>query len=61
VVLAVAAFGWWNWRRVTPRLARAGAGTDVLRRSMVRELILAAVVLAVTAALVITIPPPTSP
>lgn len=56
IVLAVAAFGWRNWKLVTPRVAETGPG--MLRRSIVIELVLAIVVVGVTAALIIT-PPPT--
>lgn len=54
-VLLVGAVGWRNWRRVTPRLA--ALGTDTLRRSITTEVAFAAIVLALTSALVITPPP----
>lgn len=47
----VVLMGFVNWQRVRPRLTRAG-GADVLRQTAVVELVLAAVVLAVTALLV---------
>ncbi len=56
VVLAVVAFGWRNWKRMTPRLHELG--DRAMLRSMAGEVLLAMLVLAVTAALVIT-PPPT--
>jgi len=58
----VAAFGAWNWRRGTPRLAAAGGRDDAsaaaaMRASVAWELALAGVALAITAALV-AMPPP---
>ena len=55
VVLSVLGLGAVNWRRLTPRLD-AEAGQGALRRNAVRELLLAQVVLAVTAILVRTSP-----
>jgi putative copper export protein len=51
VVLAVVALGTWNWRRQKPRMGTE-AGALALRRTARAELAVAAVVLAVTAALV---------
>jgi copper transport protein len=51
VVLAVVALGVWNWRRQKPRMGTE-AGALALRGSARAELIVAAVVLAVTAVLV---------
>jgi len=56
VVLSVVAFGWRNWKRMTPRLKELG--DRAMLRSAAGEVVLAMLVLAVTAALVIT-PPPT--
>jgi copper transport protein len=56
VVLTVVAFGWRNWKRMTPRLNELG--DRAMLRSVAGEVLLAMLVLAVTAALVIT-PPPT--
>jgi copper resistance protein D len=46
----VASVGFVNWQRVRPRLAHAGGG-EVLRRTAAVELMLAAIVLALTALL----------
>lgn len=56
VVLTVVAFGWRNWKRMTPRLRELG--DRAMLRSVAGEVLLAILVLAVTAVLVIT-PPPT--
>ncbi len=50
VVAGVVAVGAWNWRRVKPRLG-SEAGAVGLRRSATTELLLAAVVLLITAVL----------
>ena len=55
VVLSVLGLGAVNWRRLTPRLDEDG-GPDALRRNATRELLLAQVVLVVTAILVRTSP-----
>lgn len=47
----IGAVGAYNWRRVTPRMT-GGGGVDLLRRSALAELTLAAVVLGVTAVFV---------
>jgi putative copper export protein len=54
-VAVVALLGWRNWKVLTPRLEVAGV--DALRTSIVLELSAALLVLALTAALVITPPP----
>lgn len=51
MVAGVAATGFVNWRYVRPRLMRSG-GAEVLRRTVTTELILAGLVLALTALLV---------
>ncbi|MBL8996254.1 MAG: copper resistance protein CopC/CopD [Gemmatimonadetes bacterium] len=56
ILSAVAATGWYNWKRVTPRLETA-AGVRLLRRTAVVEVGIAVLVLAVTAVLVATPPP----
>lgn len=53
VLSLVAATGAYNWRRVLPALGRAGGGAR-LQRSATLELMVAAVVVAVTAVLVAT-------
>jgi putative copper export protein len=55
LVAAVAAFGWRNWRHMTPRLGEIGSSP--LRRSIAVELVLTALVLGATSVLVITPPP----
>ena len=55
LVLAVMVLGAINWRRLTPRLLEAGDG-DVLRRNAARELVIAQLVIVVTALLVRTSP-----
>jgi putative copper export protein len=59
VVLAVVGLGAWNWRRQRPRLGTE-AGAHDLRRSATAEVLLAAIVLAVTAILV-SLPTPGRP
>ena len=59
VVLGVAALGAWNWRLHKPRLGDVGAAL-ALRRSARAELLVAALVLAVTAILV-SLPSPKPP
>ena len=54
-VLSALGLGAVNWRRLTPRLD-GDAGQDALRRNAARELLLAQVVLVVTAILVRTSP-----
>lgn len=50
---SVAAFGWINWKRVTPQLLEGDAAAPgALRRAVHRELVLGALLLAVTAVLV---------
>lgn len=56
LVLLVALAGAWNWRRLTPALSDDRSAFN-LRRSAMIELTVAAFVLAVTAALVVTSPP----
>jgi putative copper export protein len=56
LVLVVAAAGAWNWRRLTPTLGDDASALR-LRRSAMLELTVAALVLAVTSALVVTSPP----
>jgi putative copper export protein len=51
-LLGVAALGAWNWKVVQPRLA-AGTGDAILRRSATAELLIGAVLLIVTALLVV--------
>ena len=51
-LVGVAALGAWNWRVVQPRLA-AGTGERLLRRSALTELGIGAVLLIVTALLVV--------
>lgn len=55
IVAVVALIGWRNWKRLTPRLESGDA--TALRRSIALELTAAALVLAATAALVVTPPP----
>jgi len=52
VVAIVVALGAWNWRRLTPKL-NADESVHQLRRSATAELVFAAIVLLVTAVLVI--------
>jgi putative copper export protein len=53
LLAGVAAFGWVNWKRVTPQLLAGNlAAPDALRRAVHRELLLGAALLAVTAILV---------
>jgi putative copper export protein len=54
--VCVAATGAYNWRRVLPALGDEG-GARTIRRTASLELALGALVLAVTAALVVTTPP----
>ena len=56
VLSGVAATGWYNWKRVTPRLHTA-AGVTLLRRTALAEVGIAVLVLAITAVLVATPPP----
>jgi len=51
-LVGVAALGAWNWRVVQPRLA-AGTGEGLLRRSALTELTLGAILLVITALLVV--------
>lgn len=51
VVLGVLALGAWNWKRLSPRVGEP-EGSAALRRAATLELVLANVVLAVTALLV---------
>lgn len=55
LVLTVMGLGAVNWKRLTPRLGEA-AGQDALRRAAGRELLIAQLVLLVTAILVRTSP-----
>lgn len=57
VLLPLLATGAYNWRRVRPALARGESGAPDLRRSGSVELLVAVVVLLVTAVLVATPPP----
>jgi putative copper export protein len=59
VVAAVVALGYWNWRRVKPRLGDEVAARE-LHVSARSELVVAAVVLLVTGILV-SIPSPKLP
>jgi putative copper export protein len=59
VVAVVVALGAWNWRRVRPALGSDG-GARTLRRTAVSELVAAGVVLVLTAVLV-SLPSPTLP
>lgn len=53
LLAGVAALGWINWKRVTPRLlAGETAAPEALRHAVHRELLLGAALLAVTAVLV---------
>lgn len=52
VVAAVVATGWWNWKRVKPSLAGGDQSVARLNRSATMEIVLGAIVLAVTAVLV---------
>lgn len=54
-VVIVMALGFRNWKSLTPRLATDGPRR--MTRGMLAELLIAAVVLALTAALVVTPPP----
>jgi putative copper export protein len=54
-LLGVAALGWWNWRVTTPALASGAEHSPAaLRRAVRAELIIALVMLAITAVLVAT-------
>ncbi len=53
IVLIVVALGATNWRRLGPRLALA-EGVPALRKSLIIELLLALLVLLITAVLVVT-------
>jgi putative copper export protein len=53
LVLLVVALGAVNWRRLGPRLAQLD-GVPALRKSLVTELLLALLVLLITAVLVVT-------
>jgi putative copper export protein len=59
LVMIVAALGAWNWRRMRPRLGAEGAARE-LQRSATRELLVAGLVLVVTAVLV-SLPTPKLP
>lgn len=59
VVVIVLALGAWNWRGMTPRLGQESAAFS-MRRSATTELVVGAVVLALTAVLV-SIPSPRPP
>lgn len=58
LLAGVAAMGWYNWRRITPRLEAGadGAAAD-LRRAVLLELVLGFLLLAATAVLVGTAVP----
>jgi len=60
ILSAVAGTGWYNWKKVTPRL-ETSAGVALLRRTAAIELGTAVLVLLVTAVLVATPPTPTGP
>jgi len=51
-VLAVVVMGWWNWKRVKPSLTGGEESVARLNRSATTEVVLGAIVLAVTAVLV---------
>jgi putative copper export protein len=51
VLSLTAAVGWWNWKRVTPRLGTP-AGTTSLRRSSTIELLIGIGIIILTAILV---------
>ena len=51
-VIAVVVMGWWNWKRVKPSLAGGDQSVARLNRSATTEVVLGAIVLAVTAVLV---------
>lgn len=53
VLSAVVATGWYNWKRVTPRLI-SPEGPPLLRRTIAAELVVAVLVLGVTAVLTAT-------
>ena len=55
LVLLVMILGAVNWRRLTPRL-QSGEGAEALQRNAVRELVVAQIVILVTALLVRTSP-----
>lgn len=57
---AVLAFGAWNWRRATPKL-RATADSGMIARSIRGELMMAALVILVTAWFVASSPPEAAP
>ncbi|HTD59007.1 MAG TPA: CopD family protein [Gemmatimonadaceae bacterium] len=58
-VLAVVAFGYWNWQRITPRLGDETAARE-LHTSARYEIVLACVVLVITGVLV-SLPSPKLP
>ena len=57
LVAGVMALGAFNWRRVKPRLEAGDADASVLLRSAATEIAVGALVLLVTAVLVVTPPP----
>ena len=57
VVAAVAALGAWNWKRVKPRLGAEG-GAMILKRSTARAEVLAATVVLVITAVLVSLPSP---
>jgi putative copper export protein len=58
-VACVVSLGWWNWKRVTPRLGGEG-GAIAIRRSATKELMFAGIVLTVTGIL-LSLPAPKRP
>lgn len=57
-VLAVVFMGWWNWKKVKPSLTEGDQSVARLNRSATTEVMLGAIVLALTAVLV-SLPSPT--
>jgi len=51
-VLAVVFMGWWNWKKVKPSLTEGDQSVARLNRSATTEVMLGAIVLAITAVLV---------
>jgi putative copper resistance protein D len=58
-VACVVSMGWWNWKRVTPKLGVEGGAREI-RRSARRELMFAGMVLLVTGVL-LSLPAPRRP
>ncbi len=51
-VLAVVVMGWWNWKKVKPSLTAGDQSVARLNRSATTEVMLGAIVIAITAVLV---------